>query len=104
MPVAYTPEPDASKDAAAEQATDDNKTQAYAVQVGMFANRDNAQKLVYELVDNGFDAYMDEFVSSSGELKYNVRFGRYVDRASVQSKLAEYKRTYSAPAYIIITK
>jgi cell division septation protein DedD len=77
---------------------------AFAVQVGLFANKDNAQKLVYELLDKGYDAYMDEFQASDGEIKYNVRFGRYPDRASVQSKLAEYKRAYASPAYIIITK
>ena len=94
----------ASSDADADPAQDNSSAQAFAVQVGMFANRDNAQKLVYELIDNGYDAYMDEFVSTSGELKYNVRFGRYADRASVQSRLAEYKQAYNSPAYIIITK
>ena len=91
-------------DADSDPAQDNSSAQAFAVQVGMFANRDNAQKLVYELIDNGYDAYMDEFVSTSGELKYNVRFGRYADRASVQSRLAEYKQAYNSPAYIIITK
>jgi len=81
-----------------------SQQKVFAVQVGLFVNRDNAQKLVYELLDKGYDAYMDEFQASDGDIKYNVRFGRFVDRASVQSKLAEYKREYASPAYIIITK
>jgi len=97
LPVAAPAEPVQPPQPAGQQ-------KVFAVQVGLFVNRDNAQKLVYELVDKGYDAYMDEFRASDGDIKYNVRFGRFVDRASVQSKLAEYKRDYASPAYIIITK
>ena len=106
LPVAYVPEEQTRAPVSAEDdsAASGETRRHYAVQVGMFANRDNAQKLVYELVDDGYDAYMDEFTASDGALKYNVRFGRFADRASVQSRLADYKREYASPAYIIITK
>jgi len=100
LPVAASPSP--AEPVQPPQPASQQKV--FAVQVGLFVNRDNAQKLVYELLDKGYDAYMDEFQASDGDIKYNVRFGRFADRASVQSKLAEYKREYASPAYIIITK
>ena len=87
-----------------ESADDNTEKSGFSVQVGLFANRENAQNLVDELIEKGFDAYMADFVSSSGEVKYNVRFGQFSDRQSVQEKLAEYKQLFSTPAYIVINK
>jgi cell division septation protein DedD len=73
----------------------------YVVQAGVFENYDNAMKLVTELNNKGFDAYVDEFVASSGELKFNVRFGRSSDRDQVQKRLVRFKQLYTTAAYII---
>ncbi len=76
----------------------------FSVQVGVFANRENALNLVEELKNGGFDAYLDDFVASGGEVKYNVRFGRESDRGLIQQQLTKYKQQFSTSAYIIITK
>ena len=76
----------------------------FSVQVGVFANRENALNLVEELKTGGFDAYLDEFVASGGEVKYNVRFGREADRGLIQQQLSKYKQQFSTSAYIIISK
>ena len=73
----------------------------FTVQAGVFDNRDNALKLVNELNAKGFDAYADEFISTAGELKFNVRFSRSSDRDYVQRRLTRYKQLYTTAAYII---
>ncbi|HEX5635469.1 MAG TPA: SPOR domain-containing protein, partial [Gammaproteobacteria bacterium] len=74
----------------------------YTVQAGVFENRDNAMKLVNELNNKGFDAYVDEVVTGSGDSKFNVRFGRHSDREQVQRKLTRFKQLYTTSAYIIV--
>jgi hypothetical protein len=96
--------PPVEESAAESPVEEPANTRRYAVQVGLFANRDNAQKLVSDLIDQGYDAYMDEFVSSDGDTKYNVRFGRSSDRPSVQRLLDDYQQQYATSAYIIITQ
>lgn len=76
----------------------------FSVQVGVFANQENAMNLVEELKDGGFDAYLDDFTASGGEVKYNVRFGRESDRNLIQQQLTKYKQQFSTSAYIIISK
>ena len=93
----------AEKSASTTDAATSSQTM-YSVQVGMFASQENAQKLVNELQGKGFDAYMKDFISSSGETKYNVRFGNYPERTAVREKLAEYKQLFTTPAYIVINK
>lgn len=73
----------------------------YAIQAGVFDSRENAMKLVNELNAKGFDAYIDEFVTGSGETKFNVRFGRNSDRDQVQKRLVRFKQLYTTAAYII---
>lgn len=74
----------------------------FTVQAGVFESRDNAMKLVNELIAKGFDAYVEEIVANSGETKFNVRFGRNTDREQVQRKLTRFKQLYTTSAYIII--
>lgn len=74
----------------------------FTVQAGVFENRDNAMKLVNELNARGFEAYTEEFVTASGETKFNVRFGRHSDRDQVQRKLTRFKQLYTTSAYIIV--
>ncbi|MCW8909034.1 MAG: SPOR domain-containing protein [Gammaproteobacteria bacterium] len=78
------------------------KKSYYSVQAGLFANRDNAVKFLDELLSNGFDAYLVDFVSSSGVVKYNVRFGRSEDRNTSRQRLVEFRQAFTTPAYIVI--
>ena len=74
----------------------------YTVQAGVFESRDNAMKLVAELGTKGFDAYVDEVGSNTGDTKFNVRFSRNSDRDYVQKRLARFKQLYTTSAYIIV--
>lgn len=81
-----------------------DKTQRYSIQAGMFESRDNALKFIDELKVSGFEAYLSDFVSSGGSVKYNVRFGGFEERQQVENELAAFKQKFSSPAYIIINK
>ena len=88
---------------ASDRSAEENKN-AFSVQVGLFTNKDYAQNFVDDLIDKGFAAYMEDFKAKDGVTKYNVRFGRFADREQVQARLAEYKKVFSTPAYVVINK
>ena len=52
----------------------------YFVQVGSFANELNAKNLTAKLVAKGFAAYIDKIASSSGDIVYKVRVGKFNSR------------------------
>jgi DedD protein len=65
-------------------------TRAWAVQLGSFGNRDNAEKLQRELKTQGFSVY----TSSQGlgpALRYRVRVGPLADRESAERIAAKLK-------------
>jgi len=103
-PVVKQPvEPEVTQaDNSTASVTPDNQKAQYSVQAGLFASRDNAVKFLDELLSNGFDAYLQDFVSTSGAVKYNVRFGRSEDRDLVQKRLEEFQQAFTTPAYIVI--
>ncbi|MDH5484394.1 MAG: SPOR domain-containing protein [Gammaproteobacteria bacterium] len=90
------------EDSVATQATD--KSQRYSIQAGMFEGRDNALKFIDELKTSGFEAYLRDFVSSSGSVKYNVRVGDFDERQQVEETLVTFKQKFTSPAYIVINK
>ena len=53
--------------------------EAWAVQVGSFASRDNADRLVSRLLDNGFSAFIVQ-IEDGGRLLFRVRVGPERDR------------------------
>ena len=60
----------------------------YAVQLGSFASRDNADRLVAQLVAMDFDAFIHEDGSGS-RIIWRVRMGPYGSRAEADRRLAE---------------
>lgn len=63
----------------------------YTVQVGSFANSQNARNLCNKLIKNGYDAYLEE-AGSRRETTYRVRVGKLKSRttaAQLESRLAK---------------
>lgn len=60
----------------------------YAVQLGSFASRDNADRLVAQLVAMDFDAFIHEDGSGSRTI-WRVRMGPYGSRAEADRRLVE---------------
>jgi len=66
-------------------------TGMWAVQLGSFGNRENAEKLAADLRKMGFLPFLSKLSSSSGEM-YRVRIGPQKDRASAEAVAAELQK------------
>jgi cell division septation protein DedD len=64
--------------------------QAFAVQLGSFANRSNADKLVHRLKGQGFAIYMNE-EGSGAATRYRVRVGPLADRDAAERMIVKLK-------------
>ena len=76
----------------------------YSIQAGMFASKTNALSFIEKLSAQKFDAYVTDFVSTSGAVKYNVRVGRFEERDKAREKLQDYQKYFSTPAYVVISQ
>jgi len=82
----------------------DVETKVYSIQAGMFASEANANSFIDKLADKKFDAYVSSFMSNSGATKYNVRVGRFAERDQARLLLKEFQKSFSSPAYVVITR
>lgn len=74
-PIPTAPEPSASS------------TGMWAVQLGSFSNKENAEKLAADLRKQGYAAFLSQLNTSSGAL-HRVRIGPQKDRASAEAMAA----------------
>lgn len=95
--AAATPEPEESRpaneepaDAPAEPASRPEPAEAesttgmWAVQIGSFSNKDNADRLAAKLREEGYAAFLSQHRGPSGEL-HRVRIGPQEDRPSAEA-------------------
>lgn len=76
----------------------------YSIQAGMFASKTNAQSFIEKLSEKNFAAYVAEFVSSDGAVKYNVRVGHFPSREQARDRLKQYHQLFASPAYVVIAQ
>ncbi len=88
----------------AEQPAPAGNQRVYSIQAGMFASKTNAQSFIDKLSEKGFAAYVAEFVSSDGAVKYNVRVGHFSSREQARERLKEYQQLFSSLAYVVIAE
>ena len=79
-----TPEP-VAKEKPAEQAA--STTGMWAVQLGSFSSRENAEKLAADLRKQGYAAFLSQLQTSNGVL-HRVRIGPQKDRESAEAMAA----------------
>jgi DedD protein len=72
---------------------------AWAVQLGSFANRDNADKLVRQLKGQGFMVYVSPSGSGSAS-RYRVRVGPMADRGAAAQTVAKLKALGQAASIV----
>lgn len=72
-------------------ATVQSSTGMWAVQLGSFSNKDNAERLASELRGKGYAAFLSQLSSGSGQL-HRVRVGPQKDRDSAESIAAQLAR------------
>ncbi len=66
-------------------------TGMWAVQLGSFANQQNAEKLAADLRKQGFAAFLSQLSTSSGQL-HRVRIGPQKDRESAEAMAARLQK------------
>ena len=92
------------KPVAEKSAETSSDKRMYSIQAGMFASKTNAQSFIEKLTAKNFEAYLTDFVSTSGAVKYNVRVGRFENRDKARELLREYQKSFSTPAYVVIAQ
>lgn len=73
---------------------------SWMVQLGVFASRDNAERLAQELKEKGFKISVSEVAASSGRKLFRVRSGPVADRTAA-SELAAKLRAAGAPGSVV---
>jgi DedD protein len=84
-PPASEPEPDVRKAPAA------STTGMWAVQLGSFSNKENAEKLAADLRKQGYAAFLSQLATSGGQL-HRVRIGPQKDRESAEAMASRLKK------------
>ena len=77
------PTPEPVKEPVIEQAAA-STTGMWAVQLGSFSNKDNAEKLAADLRKQGYAAFLSQLTTNSGELRHRVRIGPQKDREGAE--------------------
>jgi DedD protein len=89
-PAPVSPAPPNAASANATSPPPPTSGQAFTVQLGSFANRSNAEKLVHQLKAQGFSIYMNA-EGSGAAARYRVRVGPLADRDAAERIIAKLK-------------
>jgi cell division protein FtsN len=87
-PVAPTSPPKPDKPAASAPRAGEARTGDWAVQVGVFKDRGQAESVRRALAASGFDAYLIAVPAADGQTQYKVRMGSFKTREEA-GRLAE---------------
>ncbi len=91
QPVARTEEQSAPPSQVETPATSASTTGMWAVQLGSFSNKENAEKLAADLRKQGYAAFLSQLQINSGQL-HRVRIGPQKDRQSAEAMAARLLR------------
>ena len=73
----------------------------YSVQVGMYGRLINAENMMELLQAQQLNAYVSDYTNNKKEVRYNVRFGYFVDKKAALSALREYKSSQNGDGYLV---
>ena len=76
----------------------------YSIQVAMFRDRSNAEKLKEKMASQFYRVEIVERINIKGAIRYDVRYGRYKSRHQAEQALNQYKAKNNSGAYIIAPK
>ena len=75
----------------------------FAVQLGSFVSRENAERLVREMTAKGFNAFLAPTIKTGGRDLYRVRVGPTRDRASAEALAAQLRRVGQVGSIVSIS-
>lgn len=72
----------------------------YTVQVGVFADAENALRRKTELESQQLEAYISEYKNKRDEPRFNVRFGYFKHKSSALEALSRFEQNMSGSGYV----
>lgn len=72
----------------------------YTIQVGVFADAENALRNKSELESQKLSAYINEYTNKHDALRFNVRFGYFKDKSSALAALTSFEQSLSGSGYV----
>ena len=72
----------------------------YTIQVGVFADEDNALRRLSELESLQLSAYVNEYTNKREEVRYTVRFGYFKNKSSALAALDIFEQDLSGSGYV----
>jgi cell division septation protein DedD len=72
----------------------------YTIQVGAFADSQNAIRRMSELESQNLSAYTDGYTNKQNKLRFNVRFGYFKDKSSALAALNRFEQNLSGSGYV----
>jgi len=73
----------------------------YSAQVGVYGNLVNAENMVKILQEKNFNAYVSNYTNKKNKIRYNVRFGYFLDKKSAIFALNKYKKSEKGDGYLV---
>jgi DedD protein len=104
MPPASAPRPDAAATQPPVQRVGSPQERgSFAVQLGSFGSRENADRLVREMTAKGFAAFLAPPITTGGRELFRVRVGPTRDRASAEALATQLKRVGQSGSVVPIS-
>lgn len=72
----------------------------YTIQVGVFADAENALRRKTELQSQQLEAYISEYKNKRDEPRFNVRFGYFKHKSSAVEALSRFEQDMSGSGYV----
>jgi cell division septation protein DedD len=72
----------------------------YTIQVGVFADSQNAIRRMSELESQNLSVYTNGYTNKRNELRFKVRFGYFKDKSSALAALNRFEQNMSGSGYI----
>ena len=72
----------------------------FSLQVGVFANKQNADKLSAMLTKKGYNPYFFETINSKNKNLYSVRIKNFLDLKAAFNAEHEYRKKENKPAIV----
>lgn len=72
----------------------------YTIQVGVFADADNAARRISELESLQLSAYLNEYTNKREEARFNVRFGYFNNKSSALAALGIFENDLSGSGFV----
>lgn len=76
---------------------------AFAVQLGSFVSKENAERLVHEMNSKGFNAFLAPPITTGGRELYRVRVGPTRDRAAAEALATQLRRVGQSGSIVPIS-